>query len=145
MNGMSFTNRKVISAEERNLSLQGQGYTNPYEVGTHVVEFSQNSTTQYVRVYTTGTTQPTGKWIMKYSDIQGLTPAQIQSKFALPNTPTHYCFVNVPKGTQMYAGIVGENYWYTAGQAVQFELGTNIPTESFGGGYTIVIKLHIRR
>lgn len=134
MNGMSSTNRKVISAEERNLSLQGKGYTNPYEVGTPVVEFSQNSTTQYVRVYTTGTTQPTGKWIMKYSDIHGLTPAQIQSKFALPNTPTHYCFVNVPKGIQMYAGIVGENYGYTAGQAVQFELGTNIPTESFGVG-----------
>lgn len=66
--------------------------------------------------------------------IQGLTPAQIQSKFALPNTPTHYCFVSVPKGTEMYAGIVGENYGYTAGQAVQFELGTNIPTESFGAG-----------
>ena len=134
MNGMSFTNRKVISAEERNLSLQGQGYTNPYEAGTPVVKFSQSSTTQYVRVYTNGTTQPAGKWIMKYSDIQGLTPAQIQSKFALPNTPTHYCFVSVPKGTEMYAGIVGENYGYTAGQAVQFELGTNIPTESFGAG-----------
>ena len=134
MNGMSFNNKKVISAEERNLSLKGQGYTNPYEAGTPVVKFSQSSTTQYVRVYTSGATQPAGKWIMKYSDIQGLTPAQIQSKFALPNTPTHYCFVNVPSGTQMYAGIVGENYGYTAGQAVQFELGANIPTESFGSG-----------
>ena len=134
MNGMSFNNKKVISAEERNLSLKGQGYTNPYEAGTPVVKFSQSSTTQYVRVYTSGATQPAGKWIMKYSDIQGLTPAQIQSKFALPNTPTHYCFVNVPSGTQMYAGIVGKNYGYTAGQAGQFELGANIPTESFGSG-----------
>jgi hypothetical protein len=40
---------------------------------------------------------------MKYSDIKGLTPAQIQSK-------------------------------YTAGQAVQFELGANIPTGFLGRG-----------
>ncbi len=134
LRGSSISNKKFISAEERNVALSSQGYTNPYKVGSPAVSFKQTGTTQYVRVYTNGVTQPSGKWIMKYSDIQGLTPAQIQSKFALPNTPTHYCYVNVPSGTQMYAGIVGENYGYTAGQAVQFELGSNIPSSSFGSG-----------
>ena len=48
---------------------------------------------------------------MKYSDIQGLTPAQIQSKFALPNTPTHYCYVNVPavaQGTVLCVGALSQ-------------------------------------
>lgn len=70
--------------------------------------------------------------MMKYSDIQGLTAKQIQSKFALPNTPTFYCYVSVPAGKSMYAGIVGENYGFTAGQAVQFELIDTIPDASFG-------------
>ena len=134
MNGMSFSNKKVISAEERNLSLRSQGYTNPYKTGTPVVNFNQNNTTKYVRVYTDGVTSPTGKWIMRYSDIQGLSATQIQSKFALPNKPTHYCYVNVPSGTSVYAGVVGENYGFTAGQAIQFELNGVIPNSSFGSG-----------
>lgn len=71
---------------------------------------------------------------MRYSDIQGLSAIQIQSKYALPNTPTHYCFVNVPSGTSVYAGVVGDNYGFTAGEAIQFELSGTIPDSSFGNG-----------
>ena len=135
LSGTSYSNRIVTTAEARNTQLAQIGYTNPpYKSGTPVISFKQTSTTRYVRVYTNGTTSSTGKWIMKYSDIQGLTPQQIQSKFALPNTPTHYCYVEVPANTSMYAGIVGENYGYTAGQAVQYELGGTIPNSAFGPG-----------
>lgn len=71
---------------------------------------------------------------MKYSDIQGLTPAQIQAKFALPNVPTHYCNVTVPSGTSVYVGVVGENYGFMAGEAIQYELSDFLPPSAFGDG-----------
>lgn len=71
----------------------------------------------------------TGKWLMKYSDIQGLTPSQIQGKFALPKTPTHYCFVTVPTGTFVYVGVVNQT---TINGTLQYELEEFIPTTSFG-------------
>ena len=135
LKGTSLKNRTVTTAELRNKQLAEIGYTEPpYKPGTPVVGFNQTNTTQYVRVYTEGVTNPQGKWIMKYSDINGLTAMQIQSKFALPKTPTHYCHVNVPAGTSLYTGIVNENYGFTAGQAVQFELCGTIPPSSFGSG-----------
>ncbi len=134
LGGIQYTNRTVIPAETRNAALAAEGYKNPYKIGSPTVGFSQSNSTQYVRVYTEGSTSPTGKWLMKYSDIQGLTPAQIQSKFALKYEPTHYCYVDVPSGTQLYVGIVGENFGYIAGEAVQFELVNLIPPSSFGPG-----------
>lgn len=60
---------------------------------------------------------------MKYSDIEGLTPAQIRDKFALPNEPIKICEVNVPAGTKMYAGIANEVPEWGKGGGTQFELG----------------------
>lgn len=135
LKGTSLKNRTVTTAELRNKQLAEIGYTDPpYKPGTPVVGFNQTNTTQYVRVYTKGITNAQGRWMMKFSDIQGLTAKQIQSKFALPNTPTHYCYVSVPTGKALYAGIVGENYGFTAGQAVQYELIDFIPDTSFGTG-----------
>ena len=129
MNEISYTNRITLSADSRNASLAQQGYTNPlpYKPGTPVVQYQQTNSTQYVRVYTSG--KKTGRWIMKYSDIQGLTPTQIQSKFALPGVPTHYCFVNVPSGTTVYIGVVNKS---SIDGTLQYELGTTILDSAFG-------------
>ena len=129
MYGMNYTNRTTISAESRNTVLAQQGYTSPvpYKPQTPVVQYQQTSSTQYVRVFSGE--HAVGKWLMKYSDIQGLTPAQIQSKFALPHTPTHYCFVNVPAGTTIYVGVVNQS---SVSGTLQYELATNLPVTSFG-------------
>ena len=66
---------------------------------------------------------------MKYSDIQGLSAEQIQSKFALPNKPTHYCYVNVPSGTTVYVGVVNQS---TVSGTLQYELETFISKTAFG-------------
>ena len=63
--------------------------------------------------------------------IQGLTPQQIQTKFALPNIPTHYCFVDVPEGTCLYVGLVNQS---SVTGTIQYELITYIPNASFGQG-----------
>ena len=130
ISGIKIKNKNVYSAEERNLVLSKDGYTDPlpYEPKTPVVQFQHNESTQYVRVYTSGSNK-TGKWLMKYSDIQGLTPAQIQKKFALPNKPTHYCFVDVPDGTIVYVGRVNQS---SVPGTLQYEVVTRIPLSSFG-------------
>ncbi len=133
--GSNISNRTTTTAEIRNSTL---GLSKePYKPGTPVVGFKPTQTTQYVRVYTEGVTNPAGKWIMKYSDIQGLTPAQIKSKFALPDLPTHYCYVNVPSTTQMYSGIANEVSGWGAGGGVQFELAQSIPKSAFGNGIAL--------
>lgn len=71
---------------------------------------------------------------MKYSDIQGLTPTQIQSKFALPGVPTHYCFVNVPFETTVYIGVVNKS---SIDGTLQYELGTTIPNSAFAADITL--------
>lgn len=73
-----------------------------------MIGYKTTETTQYVRVYNPtaaeNASQMQGKWVVKYSDIQGLTPTQIRNKLALPNIPTHICDVYVPANTQMYTG-----------------------------------------
>jgi len=129
MSGMSYSGKTTLSADSRNAALAQQGYTSPlpYKPKTPVVKYQQTSSTQYVRVFTGN--NKTGRWLMKYSDIQGLTPAQIQSKFALPNTPTHYCFVDVPASTTVYVGVVNQS---SISGTLQYELGTVIPDSAFG-------------
>lgn len=130
--GSNISNRKVITAEKRNSAL---GYSNdPYKPGTPVISFQPTQTTQYVRVYTDGETNPAGRWIMKYSDIQGLTRAQIKDKFALPKMPTHYCYVNVPATTEIYVGIVNPVSGWGSGGGVQFELAITLFETAFGNG-----------
>ena len=36
-----------------------------------------------------------GSWVMRAYDIEGLTPLEIQNKFALPNTPKYVCDVEL--------------------------------------------------
>lgn len=121
-NGFSFSEKVTISAEERNLALSQQGYTQPlpYKPNTPVVagKVSDCSSNVYVRVYTEGVTSQNGRWFMRYSDIQGLTAKQIQGKFALPDTPTHYSFVTVPAGKTVYVGVVNES----TTSAIQLEI-----------------------
>lgn len=121
-NGFSFSDKTTISAEERNLALSQQGYTQPlpYQPNTPVVagKVSNCSSNVYVRVYTEGVTNQNGRWFMRYSDIQGLTAKQIQAKYALPDTPTHYSFVTVPAGKTVYVGVVNES----TTSAIQLEI-----------------------
>ena len=110
------------------------------ELGTPVVKFKTTSPSQYVRVYTNGTTRPAGKWIMKRTDIQGLSATQIREKFALPHTPTHYCDVTVPVGTELYTGYAGPqkfNGITYSGGGIQYEIVGTIPEYCFNGHYDL--------
>ena len=63
--------------------------------------------TRFVRVFNEEGNPPSfakGVWVMALQDIEGLTPAQIKDKFALPGMPSHVVELELPAGTQLITG-----------------------------------------
>ena len=123
LSGMSYNSKTVTTAEARNATLANGGYTDPpYQAGSPVIGFkpTQSTGNTYVMVKNTNPIN-SGSFIAKASDIQGLTPAQIRSRFALNYTPTHYCYVTIDSGVQIYTGIAGSNYGMMGG-GTQFDI-----------------------
>lgn len=58
---------------------------------------------------------------MRAEDIKGLTPAQIQEKFALPSTPKYVGEVHLKNETTIRMGEVNPNYGFKGG-GIQFDL-----------------------
>jgi hypothetical protein len=112
------------SADDVNASFP-PGYMPPYVPGTQVMEFVTDGSHTYVRVVSG--TQPAGQWIMKAEDIEGLSPAQIAEKFALPDVPTGITSITPPAGIRIRVGLVNENSGH-AGGGTQFQLLDRVET-----------------
>jgi filamentous hemagglutinin len=53
--------------------------------------------------------KPRGQWIMRQSDIKGLTPQQIADKFALENVPTGITSIKRPSDANpLMAGLMSK-------------------------------------
>ncbi len=124
---------RFIPAEVAN-----QRYPVPaYAKGTTVTQYRTMMKQKFVRVFNSKNsgTNPSGRggWMMKESEIQGLSPEQIQSRFSLPGeyAPTEMVEVEVPAGTLMQVGYAGTNAWGTGG-GVQFEAMQILPGSAFG-------------
>lgn len=96
----------------------------------HMVEYA-NRTLSHGKSLTE---QQYGKWIMRAEDIQGLTPAQIMDKYALPNLPTHICDVTIPANTTVRTGIVNKVEAWGNGGGIQFELLSKLDDKFFNNG-----------
>lgn len=64
-------------------------------------------TEYYVRLYTPGSSNAAGPWIMRASTVRGLTPEQLRERFALPFPVTYITNVLVPAGTCLMSGPAG--------------------------------------
>ena len=121
-----------ISAEEANKGFREP----PFMKGTRVTEFRTTMKTKFVRVFNPGNTdsKAEGRWMMKESEIRGLTPEQIQQKFSLPgeSAPSEIVEVEVPSGTLMRTGYAGANS-FGSGGGVQYQLMERIQDDSFSG------------
>ncbi|GAB0063753.1 hypothetical protein IBA8401_47850 [Pseudomonas syringae] len=69
-------------------------------------------------------------WMMRAEAIKGLTPAQIKSKFALPELPTFVSEVSVPAGTRIRTGTVNPVFG-GIGNSTQYELLQRLPVSAF--------------
>ncbi|MBB3391050.1 filamentous hemagglutinin [Rhizobium sp. BK275] len=95
------------------------GYSPPYTPGTFVREFVSDGNQMFVRVVSGN--RPGGQWIMRQSDIEGLTPQQIADKFALPEIPTGVTSIQPPAGIRIRTGEVNPNFGRPGG-GTQFQL-----------------------
>lgn len=100
------------------------GYEPPYKPGTSVTEIQLTENATYVRVYDKVNSRMQGGWVMKAEDIAGLTPQEIQNKFALPNTPKYICDVNLEAGTRLRTGEVNPLFGFDGG-GQQYDLIIN--------------------
>jgi outer membrane autotransporter protein len=71
------------------------GVTDPFGYKTPVTQIDPTQTLFFVR-FVTNPANPYGGWIMRSSEVRGLTAAQIKDKFALENTPPYIVSVAVP-------------------------------------------------
>lgn len=62
-----------------------------------------------------------GGWVMRAEDIKGLTPTQIQEKFALQATPKYLAEVKLKVGDTIRIGEVNPNFGLKGG-GTQFDL-----------------------
>ncbi|WP_421235496.1 DUF637 domain-containing protein [Aeromonas enteropelogenes] len=117
------------SAESVNSTFPA-GWQPPYKPGTRVTEFKSTVDEVYVRVH--GEHNKARSWMMKKEALEGLTPEQIKSKYALPELPTYMSEVHVPAGTKVRAGTVNPLPAFNGvGNATQYELLQRLPESAF--------------
>ncbi|WP_306769672.1 T7SS effector LXG polymorphic toxin [Agathobacter rectalis] len=110
------------SAESVNDWWANNGYDRPpYTPKTVVQDITLDCDTIFVRVYDGNISGLRGGWVMCAEDIKGLTPEQIQQKFALPSTPKYIGEVKLKAGSNIRMGEVNHNYGFNGG-GIQFDL-----------------------
>ena len=117
----------VTTAEDTNkwfVDNVSPDYKPPYKPGTVVKELELTENTKFVRVYDNepGGSGMYGGWVMKAEDIAGLTPTEIQDKFALPSTPKYVCDVELDAGTHIRVGEVNPLDGWGNGGGTQYDL-----------------------
>lgn len=113
----------VKTAKSINTWWKKQGLKNaPYKPNTAVLEIKLTEKKTFVRVYDNEISGMKGGWIMEKESIEGLTPKQIQDKFALPAEPKYICDVELPAGTQLRKGITGPVDGWGNGGGVQYDM-----------------------
>ena len=131
------TNSKYIGTESANRVNEwwetSKGYDKPpYKPNSKVTTIELAEDTTFVRVYDGTNSNMLGNWVMKYDEIAGLSPAEIQNKFALPQTPVYICDVNIPAGTQLRFGVANSVPGWGTGSGIQFDLmGGFLPVDCF--------------
>jgi hypothetical protein len=93
----------------------------PYKPGTFVQEIELTEKSTFVRVYDGENSGMYGGGLMKADDIRGLTPSQIQDKFALPTTPKFILDVELDAGTRIRTGTANPLFG-SQGGGQQFDL-----------------------
>ena len=94
------------SAESVNAWWEARGYKSPYKEKTVVQDITLTEDTKFVRVYDGVNSNLEGGWVMRAEDIKGLTPKEIQAKFALEYEPKFIGEVELKAGDTVRLGEV---------------------------------------
>jgi uncharacterized protein YhjY with autotransporter beta-barrel domain len=119
------------------------GVTNPFGGDVAVSQIEPTRNLRFVRVVNSPSDM-LGSWIMRASEVRGLTPQQIADKFALPNgtAPKYILIVDVPASPAapnkygLLTGIAGPiwspGYYWGQGGGLQTRI---VKGRTSGGGY----------
>ena len=109
------------SAESVNDWWEERGYKAPYKEKTVVQNITLTEDTKFVRVYDGVNSNLKGGWVMRAEDIKGLTPTEIQAKFALEYEPIFIGEVELKAGDTIRLGEVEPNFGFDGG-GIQIDL-----------------------
>ena len=109
------------SAESVNAWWEARGYKSPYKEKNVVQNITLTEDTKFVRVYDGVNSNLEGGWVMRAEDIKGLTPKEIQAKFALEYEPKFIGEVELKAGDTVRLGEVGSNFGFDGG-GIQIDL-----------------------
>ena len=110
------------SSESINSWWADRGYTSPpYTTKTVVQDVTLTEDVVLVRVYDGEHSFLEGGWLMRPEDINGLTPKEIQIKYALEYEPVYIGEVRLQAGDRIRVGEVGPNFGYEGG-GIQIDL-----------------------
>ena len=109
------------SAESVNDWWEARGYKSPYKEKTVVQNITLTEDVKFVRVYDGVNSNLEGGWVMRTEDIKGLTPKEIQAKFALEYEPRFIGEVELKAGDTIRLGEVGPNFGFDGG-GIQIDL-----------------------
>lgn len=112
------------------------GGSPPFDSGTSVTLIRVTQTHQFVRYYNpsdlTNPSVAVGSWMMRASEVRGLTAAQIRDKFALPALPTNIVQVIVPEAYALYTGIAAPIAGWGEGGGLQNRVMATKPPVGIG-------------
>lgn len=120
---------EIKAPEVANSEWLARGYDKPPYNPDFEVKVVKAGNEEYVRVFsynTDGTSNKLGGWLMKKSDIEGLTPEQIADKYALPKVPTHICDVMMNPDFNLQTGIANSVGGWGNGGGQQFDTMVNL-------------------
>ena len=113
-NGVKINN--YHSAQSVNDWWNDRGYSNPpYSKETLVQDITLTKDFTFVRVYDGINTRLEGGWVMRVEDIKGLSPKEIQIKYALPYEPIYVGEVRLKEGDSIRLGEAAPNFGFKGG------------------------------
>ncbi|NTV01355.1 MAG: autotransporter outer membrane beta-barrel domain-containing protein [Chlorobiaceae bacterium] len=119
----------------------GQG---PWETSTMVTSITTTTRQFFVRFYNPSApvnpSNQEGSWVMRASEVRGLTPEQVRNKFALPNLPSMMTLGLTTTGGSFYTGLAGpiSGWGDGGGQQSQQKAG---PYTSFFNGQAVMASV----
>ena len=111
-----------VTAREMNNQFPDD-WNDPFASGSVVTRLRTTGDEDFVRVHMRN--NQNGRFLMRQSDIEGLSPEDIERKYSLSYTPTSVSDVEVPDGTRVNMGTVKANFGGDEG-AKQFNLGREL-------------------
>ncbi len=108
-----------VNPDDVNATFVDRGMRPPYAASVQPRVIQLRNPKVLARVH--GEANQARSWMMRPKEIEGLTPEQIKTKFALPELPKYVSEVHLPSGSYMRLGRVAAQEGWGVGGAMQYE------------------------